>query len=150
MPIQIRRVSLLAVVIVALFLAARSQLVPESFGVYGHYRADSVEENAAFPAQYAGEEACLECHAGIDEAKIRSGHISVRCEACHGPLREHAATPAENKAAPLENVTEMCLLCHESNPTRPPEFSQIDPREHRPGIECLGCHDPHIPEKNVP
>lgn len=149
-PIQVRRTFLVALVIVVGFLIARTQLVPESFGQYGHYRGSSVAEVAALPTHYAGEEACLECHAGIDEIKIRSRHAPVRCEVCHGPLKKHALIPAENPPPPQENTVGLCLRCHETHSTRPPDFPQIDPREHRPGIECIGCHDPHSPKEEGP
>ena len=150
MPIQIRTISLLTIAIVAAFVSVRSVLVPASFGRYGHYRGDSVAEIAASPIRYGGEEACLECHAGIDEVKTRSSHASVHCEVCHGPLARHAAYPPENPVAPLTDSTATCLRCHASNPTKPPEFKQVDPHEHRPGIECVKCHDPHVPEDNEP
>lgn len=141
---------MVAIAIVAAFLVARRFMVPESFGQYGHYRGDSVAENASFETHYVGEEACLECHAGIDEVKIRSLHAPVRCEVCHGPLKEHAYNPAENVPSPVADTVHLCLRCHETNPTRPPDFPQVDPKEHRPGIECIGCHDPHSPKEEAP
>lgn len=149
-PKQYRQVALVAIAVVTIFLVARSQLVPESFGAYGHYRGNSVAEIAALPIRFAGEEACLECHAGVDEAKIRSRHAPVRCEACHGPANEHALDPAVNFPLNIENAVALCLRCHEKNPTRPPEFPQVDSREHRPGIDCIGCHDPHSPKEEAP
>lgn len=149
-PVQIRRVFLVAVVIVMSFLVARTYLVPKSFGAYGHYRGDSVAEIAALPIHFAGEEDCLECHAGVDEIKIRSRHAPVRCEVCHGPASEHAADPALNSITEIEDAVGLCLRCHELNPTRPPEFPQVDSAEHRPGIDCIGCHDPHSPKEEAP
>jgi len=149
-PAQVRRILLIAAVILALFWAARARLVPESFGAYGHYRGDSVGEIAAWPIHYGGEESCTKCHAGIDEIKVRSRHASVRCESCHGPASEHALDPVANPQPHLEDTARLCLRCHEKNPTRPPDFHQVDPREHRPGIECISCHDPHSPEESAP
>lgn len=146
-PIQARRIILATVLVVATFLAVRSQLVPKSFGAYGHYRGDSVAEIAALPVKYGGEQACTKCHAGIDEVKVTSRHASVRCESCHGPAKQHALDPVANLQPHIENATDLCLLCHASNPTRPPGFPQIDSREHRPGIQCVACHNPHSLEK---
>jgi hypothetical protein len=149
-PVQVRRIVLITAVIVVTFLAVRSQLVPKSFGDYGHYRADSVAEIAALPVGYGGEEACTKCHAGIDEIKVRSRHRAVHCESCHGPCNEHALDPVAHPKVHPQNATELCLRCHEINPTRPPDFPQVDRREHRPGIECVACHNPHSLEEIRP
>jgi len=149
-PVQIRTAGLLAVFILTAFFLVRSQMVPDSFGKYGHYRADALGEISSLPIAHAGEEACLGCHSGIDEIKTRSAHRPLRCEGCHGPSVEHASVPAENRPAAIGDTTRLCLTCHERNPTRPSDFPQIDPREHRPGIGCVGCHNPHMPERNSP
>jgi hypothetical protein len=146
-PVQVRRLVLATAIIMAVFFGVRSRLVPASFGLYGHYRANSVGEIAALPVKYGGEEACTKCHAGIDEVRISSRHASIRCESCHGPSLEHALDPVAHPKPHFGASAKLCLGCHERNPTRPADFPQVDPREHRPGIDCVACHNPHSLEK---
>lgn len=142
-PMQVRRIALATALIVSAFLIVRSYLVPSSFGKFGHYRADSVTEIAALPVQYGGDEACTRCHAGIDEIRATSPHRSVRCESCHGPSNQHALDPVTHPELPIADSTKLCLGCHESNPSKPADFPQVSSKEHRPGIQCVACHNPH-------
>ena len=85
------RVVLVFAVGVILFMTARALLVPRSFGQYGHYRADSLNDIAAKPIAFAGHDACLDCHQEIQDLKKTGKHVGVACEACHGPLAAHVA-----------------------------------------------------------
>ncbi len=77
MPPQLKRLLPLFAVVVLLFFVARYFLVPESFGKYGHYRYNSVIENQSKPMNYAGKEACKECHSD-KAALIQSGvHVTI-------------------------------------------------------------------------
>src|SRR5512141_1752826 len=78
---------------VVVFLVMQALLVPKGFGVYGHYRAGSLEENRARPVAFAGRAACVDCHSDVADAAKGGRHEAVRCEACHGPLAGHAGDP---------------------------------------------------------
>jgi len=145
-PKQVVAIVVLAVLIITTFFVARFFLVPDSFGLTGHFRANAITAIAAQEPRYAGEEACSGCHPGIDELKIRAAHGPVRCEVCHGQARDHTLDPARHRPPHRTIPPGTCLRCHEHNATRPEDFAQIDSREHRPGIACLACHDPHEPE----
>ena len=67
--------------IVAL-VVARQALVPDSFGDYGHYRADAVQEIQSQEIVYAGYHVCAECHDDIMEEKNDSHHSGLSCEVC--------------------------------------------------------------------
>ena len=151
MPEQISRLIIIFVVLIAGLLAARTYLVPETFGEQGHYRTAAVDSALAQPIHYAGQEVCGECHDEIYATKLDSRHQGVACEVCHGPAADHVEdSDTYVPEAPRERG--YCPLCHGYNASRPTGFPQIDPMSHNPAKACIECHDahnpvtPHIPE----
>lgn len=143
-PKQILPLILLFLLVVAALVWARQLLVPDTFGQYGHYRADAVDEIAAQDIVYAGFEACNDCHDDIYERKQQSNHRGVSCEVCHGPAASHVEVPDEfTPGAPRGRG--YCPLCHGYDSSRPSGFPQIIPKQHNPGKPCMSCHDPHNP-----
>jgi len=61
-PKQIIPLTILLVVILVVFFTAQYLFVPKSFGKYGHYRADAVNDVAKQEIVYAGFTACYDCH----------------------------------------------------------------------------------------
>jgi hypothetical protein len=59
------------------FVGVRALLVPKSFGQYGHYRGDAPAEIAARPVNYAGHQACEDCHSDVLEKKKSGRHVHV-------------------------------------------------------------------------
>lgn len=144
MPDQIKRLLVVAVVVLAGFLAARHYLMPKDFGELGHFRSSAVDSVADLPIKYAGHQACFECHDDIHTKKSNSYHRKVNCEACHGPAAEHVASMGDVlPAVPRDRAN--CVLCHVYNPAKPSGFPQIDPVAHNPVKPCISCHDPHAP-----
>jgi len=144
MPPQLKTLLPLLAVFVCLFLVARHFLVPESFGKYGHYRANSMDEIAALPIHYVGKDVCTDCH-DTEAAKLASDlHKGLTCEVCHGPGSLHVED-AEKGILPKPGSREFCGTCHSLNPARRTEvINQIDTREHHPEKEnCIDCHNPH-------
>lgn len=124
---------------------------------------------------------CFECHStGLvqisKENVLNPQEAGVRCEACHGPGREHVQTASRGKAGQARalignpgrgsaaDLLVKCGSCH-----RPPAGpnTQIDWSfswnvRHQPvylaqskcmtksdgKLSCLTCHDPHGPLKN--
>jgi len=145
MPPQIKRLLPLFVAFVGLFLLARYFLIPESFGKYGHYRALSLDENAAAKLNYAGRAYCAECHDDIEAAKNQDVHMDLSCEACHGPGQDHAEDP-ENAEVLKPSDREHCGLCHSRHPAKSQNvIVQVDLNEHYTGKQCIECHNPHKP-----
>jgi len=130
---------------VALFVIVRSLLVPEGFGMYGHYRAGALDDVRYQVPVYAGQEACAECHDDVAETRVGGAHAGVACETCHGPLAVHAADPAALEPV-LPDAATICLVCHQRGAAKPRAFPQVDAREHAEGEGCDTCHDPHSPE----
>ncbi len=131
--------------IIAVFVTGRILFVPESFGELGHYRARSIDENAAHDISYAGYQVCYDCHDDVADEKAQSNHRSLSCEVCHGPAADHAEAPDE-VLPEIPRSRDFCTLCHGYNAARPTGFPQIIPDQHNPGKPCLRCHEPHTPE----
>lgn len=89
MPVQLKTLLPLFAAFILLFLIARHFLIPESFGKYGHYRANSIDKIGALPVKYAGKALCIECH-DIEAEKLASdAHSGLSCEVCHRPGTLH-------------------------------------------------------------
>lgn len=134
---------------IIIFLVARTQLVPKSFGEYGHYRGDALNEVASRPVKYAGHKACEDCHSDIFEAKSTGKHAGVNCEACHGPLANHAADPG-SVVPQLPDTKVLCARCHTANIAKPKSFPQVVVADHAGDLACNTCHKPHVPSMTAP
>ena len=144
MPPQLKRLIPLFAIFITLFLVVRSFLVPESFGKLGHYRFNSIAENAQKPLIYAGIDACDECHSDRIEEMKKDLHTGISCESCHGPGSTHIANPDSIK--PFKpSSREFCGMCHSVNASRSKLIHQVDLKEHNVGKKCIECHNPHLP-----
>ena len=149
---HIIRAVLLLVVIAIVFVVTRHFLIPESFGDYGHFRADSVVEFAAKSPVHGGSESCAECHADEVSFVAEEEHRSISCEVCHAPVATHAAAGEKIADMPVHRTTALCGWCHQRLAARPTTFPQVTFVEHvtdkggelSEGI-CLECHDAHDP-----
>ena len=144
MPPQIFRLVLLTMGIVVSYLTARYFLTPPSFGQYGWFRGEALQEIAARKPVYAGKKACDECHSDVLEKLAKAEHKTLSCEGCHGVSQEHAANP---DITPIKLTGNHCIRCHEANPSRPGWFKQITVKNHYTGQKCTECHVPHQPNE---
>lgn len=150
MPPQVVRLVLLTIVIVAVYLTARSLLTPPSFGALGWYRADALEDLRdlrAHPVVFAGKKACDECHSEVVQKLGKFEHKTLSCDSCHG-IANHTILKAhaENPDVKIDKqIHTPCLRCHEANPARPKWLKQIDIKKHYTGQRCTECHVPHQP-----
>ena len=126
------------------FFGIRAFLIPKSFGQYGHYRAEAINEIAALPTVHAGHQFCEVCHVDIHEAKTKGKHTGVACEACHGPQGKHADDPG-SVVPQKPDPAKLCAQCHESSASKPASFPQISTADHFAGTVCNSCHPPHDP-----
>jgi predicted CXXCH cytochrome family protein len=116
MPRHVVRLISILIGGLALGLAATWLLTPESFYRFGHYRADSVAENAALEPVYQTPSYCKTCHAERHAQWSASNHKSVICETCHGPAKGH---PQNGKLPIPTDSRKLCTLCHEATAGRP-------------------------------
>lgn len=142
---HIKRLLILVVILVALFVAARFIFVPKDFYQYGNYRGGSVAENMGRPLNYAGSLSCKNCHEERHLTWSKSRHQTVNCEDCHGAAFQHTADPGAVKPSKPRG-RQFCLLCHAVNISKPGYFPQVAPRGHNPGQNCAECHNPHDPK----
>lgn len=134
----------LFVIAFIVFWVVRGYVVPKSFGKYGHYRAAAIGEIASLPVHYAGHQACETCHSDVQDVKKAGKHAGVNCEACHGPLANHADDPGSVTPAKLDTAT-LCVRCHAASVARPKTFPQVNAADHANGVPCETCHQPHSP-----
>ncbi len=126
------------------FLVIRHYVVPKSFGQYGHYRGAAIAEIAARPVHFAGHQTCESCHSDELDVKKKGKHVTVNCEACHGPLANHADDPADVTPPKLDTAT-LCVRCHAASEAKPKTFPQVVAADHANGVPCETCHQPHSP-----
>jgi len=145
MPVQLKTLISLFALFILLFLVARHFLIPESFGKYGHYRANAIDEIAAAPIHYAGKSVCVECHDEEAEKLASDQHASLSCEVCHGPNAKHADDYEVNEFLVKDGSRKFCGRCHSIDAARKPEnITQVNIKEHHLEKEnCIDCHNPH-------
>lgn len=144
-PPQLTRLFIAFAIFVSLFLFVRSMLVPETFGQFGHYRGASLIDNADHETNFAGQQACFECHQDIEDSKLTDVHSIIRCEACHGTGQKHVLS-GEAADISRNDSREFCGTCHEKNTAkRQSAIVQIDLTIHNPEKKCIECHNPHQP-----
>ena len=129
---------------IAIFLVIRAAVVPKGFGKYGHYRAGALDTIRAKPFAFAGQATCVLCHDSEASTRASGKHSRVACEACHGPLAEHADHPA-GIVPKLPDTGQLCRQCHEKDAAKPKSFPQVATAEHSSGMPCNSCHQPHNP-----
>ena len=112
-PEQVKRLSILLLVVVIVFIIATSLLTPKDFGLVGHYRAGAIQNNADKIMQYAGQETCADCHDDLWKTKNSSYHKNLSCEVCHGPSANHVNEPDQFKPEKPRDRS-FCPVCHES------------------------------------
>jgi hypothetical protein len=138
------RMAIVFVLGIALFLVWRAWMVPPDFGVYGHYRAGAIADGMQRPLRFAGQASCIECHQDVQEVRTGGRHARVACEACHGPLGQHAR--GEIEAAPVRpSPRAICITCHAAREGKPKAFPQVVVQEHSDAGPCTECHKAHAP-----
>lgn len=138
------RVAIVFAAAIGAFFMWRAWMVPKDFGLYGHFRAGAIKDIAALPVVYAGQADCVSCHSDIQELRKDGRHARIGCEACHGPLGQHAR--GETDVAPIRPSTRgVCLTCHTARVGMPAAFPKIVVKEHSDAGPCTECHKPHNP-----
>ncbi len=146
-----RRIIALYFLGVVVFFAARSIVVPPTFGETGWFRNESVSEIASLETKIAGSNTCIDCHVAEYAEWSVGEHKNVSCESCHGLLKAHVANPEANPGymefmspESYNSTIDFCLSCHEKDASKPPTFPQVSV-DHTASWNCLRCHSPHNP-----
>lgn len=141
-------------------LIVRAFFLPESFGIYGHYRPAAVEEEMARPLRHMTNESCLACHPFIKKIHLDGVHKTVSCEFCHGPYADHVTDNKKTGTLPVkrgEEIKELCLRCHNKIIRARPKESikmvampeHLEKKKVRTDHVCNQCHHVHSPLKWV-
>lgn len=145
MPEQIWRLVFFFLLILLGYFVVRPALIPDSYGLYGRYRAAAVEELRHPEIRHVGNAACRECHDDKVETHAVGRHERVSCESCHRAGAAHVESWGEEPpfVPAAENIRQFCGVCHHERIARPTGFPQVDITEHMDGLSCVECHDPH-------
>lgn len=140
------RAGFLLFVVVTIFLLIRQAAVPKSFGQYGYYRGDNVEEWVSLPQNFAqGNPDCTTCHQPEVLQTGQSAHSQMDCQSCHGPLLTHVKNPKQPLPKVIGNA-ELCGACHRELIGRARDLvPTVKLGQHSGGLDCSRCHDPHKP-----
>ena len=151
------RAAILLVLAVTAILVTLRLFVPKSFGKYGNYRGDNLEEQMAKPVVWQSHEneQCGECHPDEVEKKKNSRHSVVRCMDCHGPISAHVKNGEKIADQFINRSWQWCGRCHQYSAARSKVLiHQIDVTDHLAKHNvaltrevCIQCHSPHSPEK---
>ncbi|MEJ2055273.1 MAG: hypothetical protein P8X42_15265 [Calditrichaceae bacterium] len=77
LPEQIKRLAIIFILFIVLFIVILSLLIPSDFGKYGHYRASFLNDLAGLDTRYAGRQIYYDCHCDIVETKHKGYHKNV-------------------------------------------------------------------------
>ncbi len=135
-------------------------LIPDSFGVYGHYRANAIAEAALVPVRHGTNSSCFNCHPY--EAKIhkKGRHQTISCEFCHGTYADHIGNGKKIGTLPVKKekqITTLCLRCHNTEIKARPEHviktvampNHLADQKVKLTHTCNQCHHVHAPLKYI-
>jgi len=157
---HVKRIIVGLIVIVALGLAGKKLLAPKSFGVYGHYRADAIEEAATVEIRHGTNASCLSCHAFEAQIHLSGKHSTISCEFCHGPYADHAKDGKKIGTLPVktgEEIKTLCLRCHNrAIQARPGDViktvimpAHLEEQKVKTTHLCNQCHHVHAPLRYI-
>lgn len=141
-------------------LVVKQFLIPDSFGRYGHFRADAIDEAAALPVRHGTNQSCFKCHpyeAGIHKAGL---HRTISCEFCHGTYGDHVAGNRKIGTLPVkkdQDITYLCLRCHNTEIKARAEAviktvampAHLADQKVKVTHTCNQCHHVHAPLKYI-
>ncbi|MCK5837338.1 MAG: hypothetical protein KAH09_08740 [Desulfobacula sp.] len=141
-------------------LLFKKLLLPDSFGNYGYYRADAINEAALVLIRHGTNKSCFTCHAHEAKNHKKGRHQTISCEFCHGTYADHVADG--KKIAPLpvkkeKEITTLCLRCHNTEiKARHEEViktvampNHLKDQNVKLTHNCNQCHYVHAPLKYI-
>jgi len=96
-------------------LLLKAQLIPDSFGLYGPYRGDAIDEEAQRDLRHGTSASCFGCHPYEATIHLEGDHQTISCEFCHSTYADHIANGKKIRTLPVKKGTEittLCLRCH--------------------------------------
>ncbi len=134
----------------------KTLLLPESYGVYGRYRADAIEEEANGEIRHWTNASCFPCHQREAGFHSKGNHKTISCEFCHGAYADHITDGKKTAALPVKTKDELkvlCLRCHNrAIKARPGEViktiampEHLEIKKVKVTHTCNQCHYVHAP-----
>ena len=153
---HVKRIVLGLVVFAVIGLLGKMLLTPKSFGTYGHYRADTIEEEAQVEIRYWTNASCFSCHQHEADIHLKGRHKTISCEFCHGPYAVHITDGKYVAKMPVKRNMEiktLCLRCHNKVIRARPEDSikmvemplHLEEKKVQIDHNCKQCHMVHDP-----
>jgi hypothetical protein len=153
---HVKRIVLGLVVFAVMGLLGKMLLTPKSFGTYGHYRADAIEEEARVEIRHGTNASCFACHQHEAGIHLKGRHETISCEFCHGPYADHIQDGKKVGTLPVkrgEEITVLCLRCHnKAIQARPEEViktvvmpEHLESQNVKVTHICNQCHNQHAP-----
>ncbi len=157
---HVLRIVLGLVVFAVVGLVGKNLLTPKSFGKYGHYRADAIEEEANLEIRHWTNASCLSCHQHEANIHLNGLHKTISCEFCHGAYGDHIKDGKKVGTLPVkrdEEIRVLCLRCHNrAIKARSEEvIKTVVMPEHLESQKvklthiCNQCHHQHAPLKYI-
>src|ERR1700752_4629822 len=142
----------------AVLICAFIALAPGWLGSDGSSHPAQTKVTAYKSEDYAGSEACKDCHEDQFKFFSHTSHAQLPrlgswkekvtgCESCHGPGKAHTEEGDPKKIISFKNksskeISETCLGCHAGRE----EHNNFPRGEHwRNDIGCTDCHSTHSP-----
>ena len=153
---HVKRIVLGLVVFAVIGLLGKMLLTPKSFGKYGNYRADTIEEEANLEIRYWTNASCFSCHQYTAKMHLNGRHKTISCEFCHGPYADHIKDGKKVGTLPVkrgEEIKVLCLRCHnKAIQARPAEViktvvmpEHLESQKVKVTHICNQCHNQHAP-----
>jgi len=138
----------------------KAQLIPDSFGTYGHYRADAIDEEVLRPIRHGTNASCLKCHPYEAAIHLKGRHQTISCEFCHGTYADHVNNGKKIGTLPVKKDTEITTLCLRCHNTEIKARSQaviktvampehLESQKVKVTHTCNQCHHVHAPLKYI-
>ncbi|MBW1800499.1 MAG: hypothetical protein JRJ85_07185 [Deltaproteobacteria bacterium] len=157
---HVKRIALGLFIFALLGFAAKWILTPESFGLYGHYRADAILEEADREIRHWTNASCFSCHPYEANIHLAGNHKTISCEFCHGPYADHVKGGKKVGTLPVkkkEEIRVLCLRCHNmAIQARPKQViktvvmpEHLETQKVKTTHICNQCHYVHAPLKYI-
>lgn len=135
---------------------AKTVFTPDTFGKFGHYRADAIFDEMNLELRHQTNDSCLVCHPHIKEMHLGGIHKTVSCEFCHGPFADHIRDGVKIGTLPVKtknDIKTLCLRCHNQIIRARPQESikmvvmpkHLEDKKVRLDHTCDQCHNVHAP-----
>lgn len=148
------------VIITGIGLILKARLQPESFGLYGSYRADAIDQEAQRAVRHGTSASCFLCHPYEATIHLEGDHKNISCEFCHGTYADHITNGKKTGTLPVkkaQEITTLCLRCHNTEIKARASVviktvgmpDHLEKQKVKVTHICNQCHHVHAPLKYI-